>query len=320
MVRLIAARIQLQNTETVRIEGDKRPKRRTNTGNQMSKKKKAVAKKAKAAPRPGGNLKARAFGAAADEFGKEIIPLGPRAGAIALRVGNLLLGMMEGAVYGFEQVGDWLQDAVSKRLQDVPEDQIVQPDPRIAVPAVQALIYSMDDDLIREMFANLLAANMNQQTRGSAHPAFVEIIKEMTPLDAKSLQLFRNEKNQIHYRVRLASGSKWSEVANALSFEIEGSNVADLQSAINNLERLGLLERRMNEYPLLAGYADDNKDDTERGLEAQYAPLAINISQNAATLSLMGLTPPLSVQIAKTGIFTSPLGRSFLATCLKPAS
>ena len=65
------------------------------------------------------------------------------------------------------------------------------PNPRIAVPALQALTYSLDDELIREMFANLLAADMNAETKKDAHPAFVELIKEMTPADARVLKICR---------------------------------------------------------------------------------------------------------------------------------
>jgi hypothetical protein len=74
---------------------------------------------------------------------------------------------------------------MDQRLKGVPREKIVPPEPRIAVPALQALTYSLDDKLIRDMFANLLAADMNVDTKRDAHPAFVEIIKEMTPAEAR---------------------------------------------------------------------------------------------------------------------------------------
>src|SRR5215475_2977069 len=131
---------------------------------------KTSAKKSKAAPKkqPSRNRSTRAFGEAVDMPSTETAP---RESAAARRVGNLQLGLVEGAVFGLKQVGDWLRAEVAKRLEDVPEDKIIQPDLRIAVPAVQALIYSMNDEIIREMLANLLASSMNLETRSVAHPA-----------------------------------------------------------------------------------------------------------------------------------------------------
>ena len=55
---------------------------------------------------------------------------------------------------------------------------------------MQALTYSLDEEHIREMFANLLAADMNADTKKGAHPAFVEFIKDMTPIEAKLLLIW----------------------------------------------------------------------------------------------------------------------------------
>jgi hypothetical protein len=84
----------------------------------------------------------------------------------------MLVSGLEKSVYGLEQIGAWIQKRVSERLKDVPPDQIVEPDARIAVPATQALIYSMNDELIREMFASLLAADMNAATKEKGASSF----------------------------------------------------------------------------------------------------------------------------------------------------
>jgi hypothetical protein len=131
----------------------------------------------------------KALSPAAEEFGKEIVPLGTRAGQLTSRVGVLLIRTLEPLVYGLERSADWIERAVTDRLKDVPPESIVPPSLRIAAPAMQALTYSMDDELIREMFANLLAADMNAQTKKDAHPAFVELIKEMTAIDARVLKV-----------------------------------------------------------------------------------------------------------------------------------
>lgn len=264
-----------------------------------------------------GSLRTRAFGEAVDGFGKEIVPLGPRAGALANRVGNHLLTMLEGSVYGLEKVGEWLRETVAEKLKDVPDEKIVEPDPRIAVPAVQALVYSMNEDHIRQMFANLLASNMNSDTKSSAHPAFVEMIKEMTPLEAKVIRLV-SDLNQIAYRVRYTNGSKWNDQNTHYSFDVPGEkNVGQYPTAVDNLSRLRLLEQRPNEWPIIAGLNDGDKPDhIEEQVKAQYQRSLDIIKANPTIIGMMGLGDNIQLQILRIGLFITPLGRMFVQACM----
>jgi hypothetical protein len=176
-----------------------------------------------------GKLSERAFGPAADEFGKEVAPLGREAGAIALTAGRLLLGVVGGTVYGMEQVGNWLKGAVGERLSKVPSEKIVPPESRIAIPTVQAMIYSINEEAVREMFANLLAADMNSDTKSSVHPAFVEIIKQMAPADTRMLKEVGWRFVRRH--IRHNSNDVWDVEADA-----------DAKVALHNLSRIGLIE------------------------------------------------------------------------------
>src|SRR4051812_38379250 len=111
------------------------------------------------------NLAGRAFGPAADAFGKELVPLGREAGTLTAKIGGHLLSSLNGVVYGVDHVAVWLRDAVTRRLEKTSQDKIVKPDARIVIPLTQALVYSMEEERIREMFANLLAANMHADTK-----------------------------------------------------------------------------------------------------------------------------------------------------------
>lgn len=82
---------------------------------------------------------------------------------------------------------------LAKKLEHVDEEKIVTPDAYIAVPAIQAISYSMDSEELRNLYANLLAKAMNIDTKNYVHPSFVEIIKQMTPLDATILQFLYNQ-------------------------------------------------------------------------------------------------------------------------------
>ncbi len=81
------------------------------------------------------------------------------------------------------------------KLQNVPIEKIVEPEAYVAVPAIQQLSYSMDSENLRELYANLLASSMNTETKWKVHPSFVDIIKQLTPDEAKLLKYIFNASN-----------------------------------------------------------------------------------------------------------------------------
>ena len=73
---------------------------------------------------------------------------------------------------------------LAKKLEHVDEDKIVTPESYVAVPAIQAISYSMNSEELRDLYANLLAKAMNADTKEAVHPSFVEIIKQLSPVDS----------------------------------------------------------------------------------------------------------------------------------------
>lgn len=73
---------------------------------------------------------------------------------------------------------------LAQKLEHVDPEKIVSPEPYVAVPAIQAISYSMNSDELRNLYANLLAKAMNSDTKDSVHPSFVEIIKQLSPIDS----------------------------------------------------------------------------------------------------------------------------------------
>ncbi len=77
---------------------------------------------------------------------------------------------------------------LAQKLEHVGEDKIVTPEAYVAVPALQAISYSMDSEELRNLYANLLAKAMNSDTKDMVHPSFVEIIKQLSPIDSLVLK------------------------------------------------------------------------------------------------------------------------------------
>lgn len=252
----------------------------------------------------------KALGEAAEGFGREVAPLGPKAGALARRIGDLLIRALEPLVFGLERSADWIQKAVSDRLKDVPQENVVAPDPRIAVPSMQALTYSVGDETIREMFANLLAADMNSETKGRVHPAFVEMIKEISPADAKVLRVMALG-SQIEFEARLRSGEKWLPVGYLTSVQVPDLDGGKVRRALSNLKRLEIIEGRDGVWPTLEGLGQ-YEADLRKAVEPRAAELNSDENRNR-----MGFPRGvLRIEIHKMGIYMTPLGVDFAAICL----
>lgn len=77
------------------------------------------------------------------------------------------------------------KNELEQKLSSIPEKKLVEPDLMIAGPALEALKYTYDKDELRNMYLNLLTSSMNKDIKDKAHPSYVEIIRQLTPLDAK---------------------------------------------------------------------------------------------------------------------------------------
>lgn len=136
------------------------------------------------------------------------------------------------------------------KLEKVGADKIVPPEPYIAVPAIQALSYSMNSDVLRNMYANLLATSMNIDQKWNVHPSFVEVIKQLSPDEAKILNFLTNDSYPIIDLKLVRPGGKFSIILKNYT------NIADnicehpdkIFSYLDNLKRLELIEISFDSY------------------------------------------------------------------------
>lgn len=103
---------------------------------------------------------------------------------------NLALAPLKALVWGYEQIEDYLVGALAQKLKNIPTERIVTPSLNIAGPAVESLRFTGHESELRELYANLIATSLDSKTSQEAHPAFVEIIKQLTPDEAKMIKLF----------------------------------------------------------------------------------------------------------------------------------
>lgn len=169
----------------------------------------------------------------------ELIGLVPRAIKAALAPVEKWILQRE---YNVEETKKLLEE----KLKNVPPELIQPPEAHIAVPAFQYISYCMDNEELRDMYANLLANSMNKVVKNGVHPGFVEIIKQLCPDEAKILRyLFKhNTIPTITLRYEAERGEGIDVVKNFSNVGelAECENTLEINRYFDNLIRLGLLE------------------------------------------------------------------------------
>lgn len=132
---------------------------------------------------------------------------------------------------------------IAKKLENISADKIKAPEDYIAVPTLQALSYSMESQELREMYANLLAKAMYSETADDVMPAYVEIIKQLSPTDIRCFEEIFNNKGKISYKntfvKNVLTGNGYSVLPYISEFDFTDLNT--INCSIDNLFRLGLL-------------------------------------------------------------------------------
>lgn len=138
-----------------------------------------------------------------------------------------------------------LDHLVKEKLRNVPENNIVSPTPRIAVPVLQNASITEEYE-IRELYANLLSNSMNKIVKDGVHPAYVEIIKQLSPDEAKILSYMR-----FHTVIPTVTLRKENDKGEGTEMIKNFSNIGEISGCeqpfeinkyFNNLIRLGILE------------------------------------------------------------------------------
>ena len=185
---------------------------------------------------------------------------------------------------------------LAEKLKHIPEEKIVEPEPYVAVPALQQLSYSLDSEELRELYANLLASSMNADKKSDVHPAFVDIIKQLAPDEAKLLRFLSHQYVIPLVEIRQkGSDGKGYTVLEKYHLNIPNGVLEMPQNTpiyIENLVRLQLIE-----IPA----------DTHYTTESLYTPLETHIV-------FVGV-PSESITYDRKIINVTPFGKQFVKIC-----
>ena len=125
------------------------------------------------------------------EDGKQAVEeLGKTALTVTRLVNNALLPLAA-VNYGFDKAKQYFKEQfpedMQARVKEIPEEQLVAPKPSIAGQALQGLAYSHEEIELKNLYLGLLAKAMDKRTASSTHPAFVEIIRQLSAQEIEIL-------------------------------------------------------------------------------------------------------------------------------------
>ena len=122
------------------------------------------------------------------EIGKAALTLAKSVNVVLLPLAAINFGYDKAKEY-FSNKSKFEKEFSEKTNKILPED-VIEPKPSIAGPVLQGLAFSHDEPNLKEMYLNLLSNSMNRKKSSRVHPAFVEIIKQLSADEIYALNLF----------------------------------------------------------------------------------------------------------------------------------
>lgn len=142
------------------------------------------------------------------------------------------------------------QQDIAEKAQAIPPEHVIEPKASIAGPTLQGLAFTHDEPNLKEMYLNLLTTSMDGRSASFAHPAFVEIIKQLDSEDARLVREVLQTPNAIpiiQIRRNFKDGSGYYVlVQHQLNLQTPTTGVPvedpQLPAMVDNWIRLGLVE------------------------------------------------------------------------------
>lgn len=214
--------------------------------------------------------------------------------ALVAQTTRAALAPLKAIVWISERFEKFIVEDLTPKLEKVPAENIVTPKVNVAGPAFEALRFSGEEPEIRDLFAQLLATSMDKASASTAHPGFVEVIKQMTPDEARILKFLWNLKTP-HYSGNFDAAD--TPTAKLLSEGAGCEFPQSLPTAVSNLVRLGLVVLTKPESS-----------------KTRFTQTPSHLGDGDLRRFVVGRSPP------RANIKITPFGKSFAASCFsKPA-
>ena len=203
--------------------------------------------------------------------------------------------------FELEQYNRELQGSVS----NIPPEKLIEPDIQITAQALENSKYCIESKELRKLFVNLISNSMNSDCTNIVHPSFAEIIKQMSPLDARILKSLNPGENfpLVDYVVETVNDHSYETLlSNAFIPSFEEIELVNASASISSLNRLGIVS-------FVTGSFITNDD--------LYAPYRKTEFFQKLSAEILRYKPGQKATFHKyLGHFT-PLGMNFFEACVK---
>lgn len=188
---------------------------------------------------------------------------------------------------------------LEESIDQIPADKKIEPSVQTTAQALENSKYCIDEDNLREMFTALISNSMNIDYQKDAHPAFAEILKQMSPLDAEVIKVFKDSPLVGlpigRYQVNENGGCQTLLEYVFIDYFIPNLDACSI--SISSLIRLGLLKVSYNDVLL--------SKEAYTGFDIH--PWFLLLKKNL---------PDKNITIHKGSVSLTPLGRSFTRICI----
>ncbi|MCH5192235.1 MAG: DUF4393 domain-containing protein [Oscillospiraceae bacterium] len=188
--------------------------------------------------------------------------------------------------------------SLENEVNQIPVKNIKEPTLSIIGPALEASKYYYEEPELRNMFAKLVAGSMDD--RQKIHPCFIEIIKQLSPHDAKLLTLFSENPNRpICNVLEYDNSKKDSYLINKPNVFVsnEFPDIEANQLSLTSLDRAALIKLNF--------------------VETIHEKEAYNDLINACNIDRLNKRIGWDkYEIVKGAAILTPLGHSFISVCL----
>jgi hypothetical protein len=133
-----------------------------------------------------------------------------------------------------------------KKMASIHEDKVVPAIPELAVPIIDHFTY-VSDEVLSDLYENLLVSASSMDTVGFAHPGFIRVIEQLSPDEAKLLLYFRDTDFALWAYWDVTTMADGERVRFGVPYRVlapESLTFPDnMEVYLANLQGLGLLQR-----------------------------------------------------------------------------
>ena len=155
--------------------------------------------------------------------------------------------------YGFERGRRYFQDRFhedfARKVESIPPENLQEPKASIASQILQGLTFAHEEVELKELYLNLLKQSMDSRVSNQAHPAYVEILRQITSEEARLLNGILQSDGllpivEIRRNVNPTGGYQVLKSNIMSAFDTTTKKpvvIADLSAKVDNWCRLGLI-------------------------------------------------------------------------------